>query len=66
MYNILASDNTSPLAMARILSLFILDQYLATVETRKSLPLLDESTVRLLTRQEAEVKRNDTKPDVPP
>lgn len=39
MYNHLARDGSSPLAIARILSTFIMDQYLATIENRTR-PLL--------------------------
>jgi len=42
MYNRLARDRSSPLAIARILATYILDQYQATVETRKRLPPLKE------------------------
>jgi len=42
MYNRLARERSSPLAMARILATYILDQYQATVETRKRVPPLNE------------------------
>lgn len=42
MYNRLARERSSPLAMARILATYILDQYQATIETRERLSPLKE------------------------
>ena len=49
MYDRLARERSSPLAMARILAVYILNQYQATVETRKRFTFPKER-FRLLTQ----------------